>query len=346
MPSSAAELRQVIGAVTIRSATSFSVGGDTLDLPPGVPGDGFDGGSATLLTARLAEVLYRRLYCRPDRGRAVAPSGHRAVRSFVERLSEANSGRGTWEPGWVVSAVERDGTLVVHKRTDDLTLWARPEQFHVGSGEVGPGAMGRLRLGKELREMLSGYYMVLGDADQDDHDPASPPAVVRFYWHLAADGAELWVRELTGRFNHAAVPFHAKLQSDPTMFLRADSAVLYVAKNDLARVMEILPELHAGVARHLRVSTPIFTKRLARGLAVAEDPGDGRSFGQHRCGLVAEALVRHFEAGRTSARAAVHAVVARFTEVGLDPDRPWLNAGSPDCYAWPSPTKRRAAQRS
>src|SRR4030095_2819915 len=128
MPSPASELREMVGAVTIRSETSFSVGEDTLQLPA-ADGNGGEPGRASLLTDRLGQPLYRRLYCRPQRGHAAAPASHRAARSFVERLSEANCGRGTWEPGWVVRAVEPDGVLVVHKQTDDLTLWARPEQF-------------------------------------------------------------------------------------------------------------------------------------------------------------------------------------------------------------------------
>jgi hypothetical protein len=340
MPNCVAELREMIRAVAIHSVTSFSVGEDTLELPPGELGDGGDSGRAGLLTARLADMLYR-LYCRPQRGRTVAAAGHRAVRSFVERLSEANCGRGTWEPGWVICAVEDDGALVVHKQTDDLTLWARPDQFRPSSGAVGPGAVGRLQLGKELREMLPGYYVVLGDADQEDHDLNSPLPMVRFYWHLAVDGAELWVRELTARFNKAAVPFHAKLHSDPAMFVRADAAVLYVSRSEVARAMTIVPRLHAIVARHLRSSTPIFTKRLARGLGVAEDPGDGKSFGQHRCRLVAEALIRYFEAGGTSTSGATRAVLSRFAEEGVDAKRPWLNPGSRDLYAWPSQRKKK-----
>jgi hypothetical protein len=188
--------------------------------------------------------------------------------------------------------------------------------------------------------MLPGYYVVLGDADEEDHDLDSPLPMVRFYWHLAVDGAELWVRELTARFNKDAVPFHAKLHSDPAMFVRADAAVLYVSRSEVARTMTIVPQLHTTVARHLRSSTPMFTKRLARGLGVAEDPGDGKSFGQHRCRLVAEGLVRYFEAGGTSTRGATRAVLCRFAEERFDVKRPWLNPGSQDLYAWPSQRKK------
>ena len=42
------------------------------------------------------------------------------------------------------------------------------------------------------------------------------------------------------------------------------------------------------------------TKALAPGLGIAEDPGEGNSFGLHRCGLIAEGLLRAREAGQAS----------------------------------------------
>ena len=120
---------------------------------------------------------------------------------------------------------------------------------------------------------------------------------MRFYWHLTADGAVSWIRELSERFNTAGVAFHAKALSDPATYMRADAGVLYVDRRNIARAMDLLPDLHAAVGPQLRRTAPMFSKRLAPGLAVAEDPGDGRSFGQHRCQLVSEGLVRAFDAG-------------------------------------------------
>jgi hypothetical protein len=332
-----AELREIVEAVAIRSTDNFSVCGETFDVPTGDD-------KIEVLTLHLTNVLYQRMYCRPERNRSRPEADHREARVFVDDLSRANSGSGTWEPGWVVNEIEEDGTLVVHKQRGDLTLWARSEQFRSTDSPAVRGSVGRLRLGKELRGMLPGYYMVLGNADQRGDDDGAPVATVRFYWHLTAPAAPLWISELTRRFNAARVAFHAKVQSDPNAYYRADAGVLYVAHDELSAVVNLLPDLHATISTQLRSSTPMFTKYLARGLATAEDPGDGRSFGQHRCRLVAEGLVRAFAAGSTDSDHLLGAVIERFTKEGLRVTRPWLNAGSLERFAWP--TRRPRTQRS
>jgi hypothetical protein len=332
-----ADLSAIVEAVEIQAADRFSILGETFEVPSA-------NGGLSAMAPSLANMLYQRMYCRPERGRPGFAGDTRARRVFVDELSKANCGTGTWEPGWVIEALEDDGTLVVHKQRDDLTFWAQPEQFRPMHGRIVVGSVGRLRLGKELREMLPGYYTILGDADQPTDDTGAPVDIVRLYWRLTAEISPLWIRELTRRFNNARVPFHAKVQSDPGAYFRADAGVLYVSRADLADVMALVPGLHLAVSTHLADPPPMFTKRLARGLAVAEDPGDGRSFGQHRCQLVAEGLVRAFENGKTALHGLTNAVAARFAEEGLVITRPWLNAGSSQRYVWPR--RRSKSQRS
>jgi hypothetical protein len=259
----------------------------------------------------------------------------RETRIFVESLSRANCGTGTWDPGWTVIAVEDDGTLLVHKQPYDVTLWASPRQFRPANGTANAGDFGRVPLGKELREMLPGFYTILGDADQPDGCGEVPVRVIRFYWHLTSSAAPLWIRELTQRFNAAGVAFRAKVHSRPTAYFRADAGVLYITLRDLSSAMTLLDGLYEAVATHLRPATPMFTKRLAPGLAVAEDPGGGKSFGQHRCELVAEGLVRASQGNKSSLDDAVDAIASRFAEDGLILTRPWASAGSKVRYVWP-----------
>jgi hypothetical protein len=47
---------------------------------------------------------------------------------------------------------------------------------------------------------------------------------------------------------------------------------------------------HRNVSAALRPDVPPLTKELARGLSLAEDPGDGLSFGESRCAALARAL--------------------------------------------------------
>jgi class II lanthipeptide synthase len=322
------DLRAIVQAVEIRSDTSFSISGERFDSPGDVE-------RANDLAGRLANALYHRKYCRPSTGfSALTSPDPRVARVFVEHLSRANCGTGTWEPGWLVEAIADDGALIVRRRSDEFRLWARRDQFRPSGVAADVGTVGRIRIGKEFREMYPGYYAVLGDAGPADDSQNGPPATVRFYWHLTADGAVSWIRELSERFNAAGVAFHAKALSDPATYMRADAGVLYVDRRNIARAMDLLPDLHAAVGPQLRRTTPMFSKRLAPGLAVAEDPGDGRSFGQHRCQLVSEGLVRAFDAGTKELDGAATAIADRFAEDGLSILRPWLNAGSADVYHW------------
>ena len=172
-----------------------TVSGDVVEMTSA------DGGIAEMGEV-LASMLYQRLYCRPSAIAPIFSPDTRAVRVFVDSLSQANSGSGTWDSGWVVTAVEDDGTLVVHKHPEDLTLWASPRQFRAAGGAVGVGHVGRLSLGKELRAMLPGFYTILGDADQPDGYAEIPLDIVRFYWHLTSHAAPLWIKELHALVQH------------------------------------------------------------------------------------------------------------------------------------------------
>ena len=82
----------------------------------------------------------------------------------------------------------------------------------------------------------------------------------------------------------------------------------------------------------LMPGTPAFTKRLAPGLGLAEDFGDGGSFGLHRCGLLAEGVVAAREGGRGADDERLAVVVEHLRAAGVDPDAPYLRPGSTDDY--------------
>jgi hypothetical protein len=86
----------------------------------------------------------------------------------------------------------------------------------------------------------------------------------------------------------------------------------------------------------LKASTPAFTKPLAPGLGLSEDPAGGLdSFGMTRCGLLADAALRAAELGAVTIPERLDVVAARFAEDGIDLDAPYLNSGSTDRYVFP-----------
>jgi hypothetical protein len=180
--------------------------------------------------------------------------------------------------------------------------------------------------------MQPGYYYALGQTSTDVQDDRD---LIRIYWNVGADDVASLLRLLTQTLNRFYVPFRFKCQTNPANYTRIDGTVLFLSWRYYHFVAElIVQEVLPGIAARLDVDTPLFTKRLADGLSVAEDPGGGESFGVHRCRLVAEGVWAAFEQGCNALSDAERfAVVAsRFTRDGLDIQRPYLNAGSQDTY--------------
>jgi HopA1 effector protein family len=287
------------------------------------------------LADQLQGCLYESFYCSggpvPRGARQRRRRGHRPGPSpFVDELSRANRGRGSREPGWTVVRTEDDGRIVV--RRGGLSLWARPEEVSGGPGDDGGAEPGRaegaeisVALPSELRRLSPGFYMALGDVGLDLGEP-----LVRHYWNLESAGGAALIAAGTGVLNQAGVPFRLKVAIEPASYDRCDAGVLYTPRRGLATVAALLPTIRGAVAAHLRPGAPALTKPLAEGLAVADDPPGGDSFGLHRCGLLADGAIAAFERGIATGPERLAAVEAHFEEAGVSFERPYLNADSAD----------------
>ena len=324
-------LVEAANAVTIHSPWAYSWFGQRVDDLPEDIGRAMSAETArNYLTHRLQDELYRNLYCRgfaAPRAELDAPVTHAAA-SFVSLLSAANCGRGPREPGWVV--VEIDGETIVVER-DGLRLWVHRRDVSVDGEAPVVGAATRVRFPKELRKLSPGFYMALGDvALAERGDP-----IVRFYWNLTGAGAPRFVEQGTRLLNGAGLAFRLKVVEDPGRFSRCDAGVLYVRKADYAEAVGHVAAVHRALARECKPATPPFTKRLAVGLALAEEPGSEDSFGMDRCRLVAEGLVAAEEAGARATEERVEVMANRFEQAGVSVETPFLNSGSEDDYWFP-----------
>src|SRR5204863_5149 len=79
------------------------------------------------------------------------------------------------------------------------------------------------------------------------------------------------------------VPFRFKCLSYRELYDRFDSAVLFVGRRQWDITSLLVREIYGKVKDRLRPETPLFAKQIAPGLALAEDPGNGESFGTSRC---------------------------------------------------------------
>jgi hypothetical protein len=140
------------------------------------------------------------------------------------------------------------------------------------------------------------------------------------------------MQSITRSLNRARIPFRFKTLVNPIDYTRCDSAVLYILREHYEVVRSLLEPIYVEVAPFLRWRTPVFTKALAPGLGIAEQPPSGNSFGMDRCRVLAEGLVRAHELGRASLDERLHVVLDQFRRARIRPRAPYLNPGSVDSY--------------
>jgi hypothetical protein len=206
----------------------------------------------------------------------------------------------------------------------------------VDAGDARVGAQVTLPMPKELLNLSPGFYMAIGDAGPEAAGDGSGGAL-RLYFNLSPAGAITFLRRASVSLNEARVAFRCKVLNDPSRFTRCDAVVLYVGSRDYGRVRSELEGLYPSLAPFLGAGTPAFTKRLADGVALAEDPGHGESFGMHRCAVLADAIVAAWEEGARTVEQRLATVDRRFAAAGLDLSAPFLNPGSADGYAFTLP---------
>jgi len=343
-------LSQVLAEIRIEAPHELTFAGRKLTvqpLPPGVPGGnggiggiGANGTPRVPLVEVLTGALYRYVYSRPFKPPLPPTSDGEEHEVYVVDpalsgvLSAANASRDRWEHGWTIAQLHSGGQITAQRGNSSRSLW--PGQF---LSKDGPGA--RPRAGaqisifypRESTSLQSGFYYCFGETPEDE---SFALGLVRFYWNVGLAGAPELVRALSARLNAFQVPFRFKCSVMPTQYDRTDVAVVYLAKRLFPFVADLLQEVHAAVRPHLGPEVPFFTWRLAPGIGVAEDPGTGESFGQHRSRLLAEACWSCYLRGDQETASRLDELRRLAAAQNTDPERFHLNAGSLDCYEAPA----------
>jgi HopA1 effector protein family len=284
----------------------------------------------SIVNLQLKDLLYVEYHCRTTPAVLTGISYHlhnSSIQDFVGTLSDANTGQGTWDLGWEIMDIENDGELMVYK--DGLYLWVSQAEFLPSRKIVERGECGCVRLPKECRELMPGFYIANGNSVNDE---SKNTLIIRVYWNIERTYAPLLTRLLTEELNENDIPFSFKILSNPHQYPRADAAILYVNKQYYHRLRHHLQSIYSQIMPFLSFSTPLFAKRLAPGLSIAEDPDNTESFGQNRCRILSEALYRCNEKNISSIGEGVAHIASYFGHLGINLDKPYLNPHSSDDY--------------
>ncbi len=322
-----AELARIVTAVAFQSAESFSFAGKPSSYWVGPP--------ASTLVQTLQNVLYGTCYTRQFKGvlDEATLKASSNDEGWIELLSAANASRERWDEGWEVQQFLPTGEVYAKKGALQRSFW--PGEF------INRGVFGRapakgdsiaVFLPREARNAQSGFYYVFGETHAAVGDELP---TVRYYWNLKREGAAPLVQSLTSSLNRFQVPFRFKIVSHPAFLDRSDTAVLYVGRRYYRIAAEIALAVRHELAFGLDEDVPLFTLRLGKGLAFAEDPGTQESFGMSRCRLFAEGLWLAFCEGRSQIEDRLQRVQQHFAAAGTSLERPYLNLAAMNSYEFP-----------
>jgi HopA1 effector protein family len=285
--------------------------------------------------AGLAGVLYAEWYLAgppaPEVGSA-GPLGPGDL-NLIDALRAAHADADRWLDGWVVAGVSNRGRTAVSRDGRDRVL-ARvdvlPRRRQCLPPRVGDEVQVTAR--RDTLDPAGAFWFSFGGSWDE---AVIPPGLVRFYWNVAQAAAPELVRALSRGLNDRVDSYALKVAVSDRDVERPDRAVMYLLPSEVAGANSTIRRTHRALGPHLRPRSPRLTLRLAEGLAVAEDPDTGESFGEHRCRLMAEALTQIRRSGHSGDDGSVDAVLEHLREAGIDPARPHLRPGSTTEYTWP-----------
>lgn len=288
---------------------------------------GVDSPGAAPHVGPLGQRIYQRFYLNPGLVRGgYASADDRNLRDiFAREIAQRIPYERVWSYGWRRDeAAEGSEDLVTIVRRDGTRTRVSPTQFDA--------VLERAELNNTISTSQPGWVYVLGRDQAED----KWGRIVRVYWNLSAAGVMALAYHTSREFEQSGLPFRLKVIEDPDQCWRADAGVMYLDANRWPEYARRIRSIYSNVEPWLRAQTPLFARRVARGLALAEDPGNGQSYGIHRSMLLAEALYHAFESGATDEGARADSVVEFLVSARYAPHRFHLNPGTLEDFILPN----------
>ncbi|WP_369815989.1 MULTISPECIES: T3SS effector HopA1 family protein [unclassified Anabaena] len=253
---------------------------------------------------------------------------------FYQQLQASNHGRGYFDPNWQVLRKEPDGSMAVTK--DGLTLYIEPD-CHLQTGKKSVKVGESVAIWMPNNRLQNGYYLAVSNLGQEQQGNLDGDfGAVRIYFNFNPAGAIAIMDHLTQQLNAAAIPFTFQVLYNPTAYERYDSGLLYFDREYYTVIHKILQVIYQENQTYFQPEIPLFTKYLAPGLGLAEEPtqklATPESFGMNRCQILANALLEAWHTGKNAVEERMKAIKQHFQHHSIDWQRPYLNPTSEDIY--------------
>jgi hypothetical protein len=257
-------------------------------------------------------------------------------RKFYHQLKQNNFGQGYFDAGWLVTNEEKENLLPVKK--NDLTLHISPlRHLQPKDRQAKVGELVAVKMPANIVE--PGFYIAVGDAGVINYQESiefSDRQVVNIYFHLTAEGAVAIMSSITQQLNQLKIPFNFKALYNADDYPSEDAATLSIERQHYQLVSPILQEIYVTNSAYFLPEIPLFTKLLAPGLSLAEEPivktSSVETFKLHRFQPIAQGLMTAWQQGDDSVQGKVNLILEYFVQRQINLKHPYLNADSEDMY--------------
>jgi HopA1 effector protein family len=250
--------------------------------------------------------------------------------AFYHQLQHSNSGKGYFDSGWVVQKETADGLLAVKKK--ELTMHVSRDR-HLAEPTVNLGDTVSVRLPNNQIEY--GCYVAVGN-----YGPC-PKSIeqqrINLYFNVTLEGILDAVHGLTATLNELGLPFSFAVPYDlETYEDRCDAGILSIEQQEYAKLQPRLTQFYQTHAPQFRPTVPLFTKVLAPGLGLSEQPlhsfVENESFVMQRLQALAEGLIDAWRQDLKSPQDRKTCILQALSQIQIDLNLPYLNPGSEDVY--------------
>jgi hypothetical protein len=328
------DVKNILQSFRYLSKTKYSLGGNIRDIesiniidPSKVLQahvTGIDADEKKFISI-LTTDIYNNFYCLDNTPFDLSAACK--IDDFIMELSQANSGAGTWEDGWLlVGEDDKQDKLIVQKRK--INFWVSKENFIPLLG-----LSGMVKIEKEIRFLNTHFYYAFGNTNKREVKNYQNQQL-RFYWNLTAKGAIEYIKLITKELNKNKIHFSTKVIADHSNYKRTDAGVLYIDYSQVTEAMPVIRYVHEKIKKLLKEGVPMFVKKIDQGLGFAEDPKNGLSFGISRSKIIAETLYDCFNKENVNELMIELELIKSFHKLGINASQPYASTAKLNEYEY------------
>jgi hypothetical protein len=185
--------------------------------------------------------------------------------------------------------------------------------------------------------LQNGCYVAVSNLGMENLDPENTDlGWGRIYFNVQSSGAIVLMGRLTQALNNEAIAFNFQVLYNPAAYQRYDACILDFQSQNYPAIRNILQTIYQETQTYFQPEIPLFTKYLAPGLGLAEEPkqkfAPQESFGMNRCQIVANALLEAWERRKNAFEERIEIIYQHFAQNLIDLQYPYLNPTSEDIY--------------